>query len=105
MQSETSEINNRQASWLISLVLFLAIAIIGLSYLLASPTVHVQTANGEDVVKDIPSLSYEGLQLRYKSWTLYPEYNVGMGILAVIGLSGVIYSGIKMSGSEDNHEN
>lgn len=68
-------------------VIFLAIAILGISFLFT----------GAEIVSKDASYAYNGLStygmtMRLEAWYTYPDYNIGMGVIAFAAFIGVCVS-------------
>lgn len=90
------------------LILFTAIAVVAVYYLLSPAVPHYQ---GEDIMPyrgegayfdQFPTgLSYQGMHLRYQAWLEYPKYAVGMGILALMGFGGMVLAAWQLAVLKD----
>lgn len=78
------------------LMIFLAIAVTSIWFLLSPAVNHEKTLQGDDMTVKPSGLSYNGLVLRYDAWKTYPEYNIGFGVMASLGFIGSILSAISI---------
>jgi len=84
--------NKRLYSGLIMLI-FLAIAIICVYFVLSPAAVHIKqfdftTNKYEETVSAPAATTYGGLALRAEAWKEYPKYNIGIGIIGVLAFAG-----------------
>ena len=80
----------------VTLILFLVIAVTSVWFLLSPAVNHEKTLQGEESTSKPSGLSYNGLVLRYDAWKTYPEYNIGFGVMASLGFIGSILSAISV---------
>lgn len=78
----------------ISVVIFLAISLVCISYILTPTEVHVLLPGMErqEIVLAPSALTEDGLSLRAETWKEYPHYNIGLGIAAALGFGGALWS-------------
>ncbi len=77
------------------MILFLAIALIAIG-LIFSP-VTVRSINSTyDIFLTPPATTTSGLALRAEAWRKYPEYNRGLGLIAVLSFASAVYVGFVM---------
>lgn len=73
------------------MVLLLAIALVSISFILSPTKVHTRVGDYE--LSSAPgALSYNGLMLRVEAWKEYPQYNIGLGVVAGLSLFGAVYA-------------
>lgn len=72
-------------------VIFMAIAILGISFLFTGAQVE-----SKDASFAYNGLSTYGMKMKLEAWYTYPEYNIGMGVIALTAFVGVCVSSILM---------
>lgn len=88
----------------VTLMLFVSVAAIGLTYLFSPAVEHQNTITGEVEEKPYTPFAFGGGNMLFKTWITYPEYNIGFGILSGIGFVGVIVSIVSISKEDLLHE-
>ena len=91
---------NRQVAWGIALVLFLIMALGAIGLAFQPVELHRVSAFPElypDEFYSEKALKIDGLGLRGEAWAEYPQYNIGLGVIAVISFSGALFSAKNMA--------
>lgn len=89
---------------IVTLILFLVVAVIGLKYLLSPAVEHTDTITGEVEEKPYVAFALGSNNMLFETWKTYPEYNIGFGIISGIGFTGVIVSAMAFSKRDFNEE-
>ena len=78
-------------NWGVVLIVFMLFAWICI-WLIFTPTINHVTIGNTDYF-DAPSpLTVEGLAIRGQTWREFPNYNIGLGIIALSSFAGAIYA-------------
>lgn len=85
-------------------ILFLSIAFIAIYFVLSVPVIHKELPTGEEQVESPMSTTLPGLKLRYSAWVEYPQYNIGMGAIAIVGFVGAALTGYTLIKDQEEYE-
>lgn len=83
-------VNYRMVRWGVAIILFLAIALTALAFLMKPPIVMEKSVTGEDRI--VPAGLEQNLGLLRETWTRYPAYTTGLTTLLIIGVVGSGFS-------------
>jgi len=70
-----------------TLALLLIIAVGSIKLILSPTIMHIKVGQTE-VITAPAATTIAGMQLRAEAWKKYPEYNIGLGIIAFISFAG-----------------
>lgn len=73
------------------MVVFLIIAVASIALIL-SPAVNHARVYGQEHIAAPSALTADGMLLRVETWKTYPEYNIGLGVIAVLAFSGAVFT-------------
>lgn len=95
---------------IITLILFIAVVAVSLSYLFSPAVDHgytIEEGNYAGVIeeeKPYQPFALGSNNMLLESWTTYPNYNIGFGILSGIGFTGVILIALSINKEDFNNE-
>lgn len=81
----------RAILWGIVMVMFMSIALYAMATGMSPAVIHYKTPDGETYSAP-PALTTAGMMLRVDAWKTYPNYNIALGIISIIGFAGAILS-------------
>lgn len=93
--------NYRKAmlGWGLTLILFIISALVCVSLIFQPVVMHAEYTdmNGKQHIYSAPrATSIEGMILRAEAWKEYPEYNIGLGFVAVLSFLGALHASRSM---------